>query len=182
MKQTFGQKLNTLRKEFGFTQDEVASKLGVTPQAVSKWENDLSCPDIMLLPKLAQLYHISIDELFKLQEAGAPQPEQEGETEHKTEQPAPQAAPKADYDKLFLKVLVNSSCGDDVKVQVPVSVIQALLNVGIQIPVLSDLAGVTLTGIDLDQIFALVADGVIGELAHVETGAGDEVFIVVEEK
>ena len=47
---TFGEKLNSMRKNSGFTQEEVAVRLGISPQAVSKWENDLSCPDIMLLP------------------------------------------------------------------------------------------------------------------------------------
>lgn len=53
---TFGEKLNSMRKNSGFTQEEVAVRLGISPQAVSKWENDLSCPDIMLLPEIAKLY------------------------------------------------------------------------------------------------------------------------------
>ena len=64
MAQTLGGKISELRKDIGITQDEMSEKLGVTPQAVSKWENDVSCPDIMLLPKLAGLLGISIDELF----------------------------------------------------------------------------------------------------------------------
>ena len=46
------------------TQDDLAAQLGVSSQAVSKWENDLSCPDIMLLPYLAEIFQVSIDELF----------------------------------------------------------------------------------------------------------------------
>ena len=48
MEQSLGKKLSTLRREHGLTQDTVAERLGVSPQAVSKWENDSSCPDVML--------------------------------------------------------------------------------------------------------------------------------------
>ena len=54
------------RKINGLTQEELAQKTGVSCQAVSKWEQQLSCPDVMLLPTLAKVFHISIDELFGL--------------------------------------------------------------------------------------------------------------------
>ena len=62
---TIGEKLAQLRKIKGFTQDEVAEKLGVTPQAVSKWENDASCPDIMTLPLIADLYETTVDDILR---------------------------------------------------------------------------------------------------------------------
>ena len=52
------------RKALGLTQEGLAQKLGVTNQAVSKWESGQSCPDIALLPQLADLFGITIDELF----------------------------------------------------------------------------------------------------------------------
>ena len=57
------------RKKLGLTQDKLAEALGVTAQAVSKWENDQSCPDITMLPRLAELFHISTDELLGVQKA-----------------------------------------------------------------------------------------------------------------
>lgn len=66
MSNTLGKKISELRKEKGITQEELAERLGVSPQAVSKWENDLSCPDIMLLPELAKLFDVTIDELFSV--------------------------------------------------------------------------------------------------------------------
>ena len=60
----FGGRIAAYRKEQGLTQEGLAQKLGVTNQAVSKWESDQCCPDIMLLPALADAFHISIDELF----------------------------------------------------------------------------------------------------------------------
>ena len=63
-KETFGQRLSRIRKEKGFTQNEIADKVGVTSQAVSKWENDLASPDIDILLKLSEIFDISIDELL----------------------------------------------------------------------------------------------------------------------
>ena len=64
MEQTIGKRIMQHRKQLGMTQDQLAEKLGVTAQAVSKWENDQSCPDITMLPKLAEIFGISTDELL----------------------------------------------------------------------------------------------------------------------
>lgn len=61
---TIGSVIATYRKNMGLTQDGLAQQLGVTNQAVSKWESDQSCPDIALLPKIADIFGITIDELF----------------------------------------------------------------------------------------------------------------------
>lgn len=52
------------RKKTGITQEELANALGVTNQAVSKWESGKCAPDIQLLPDIAEYFNISIDELF----------------------------------------------------------------------------------------------------------------------
>lgn len=52
------------RKKHGLTQESLADKLGITFQAVSKWETGQSCPDISLIPQLAEIFEVSIDELF----------------------------------------------------------------------------------------------------------------------
>lgn len=61
---TFNERLRTLRLEQELTQQELGNLLGVTPQAVSKWETGLAAPDIALLPKISRLYKCSIDFLF----------------------------------------------------------------------------------------------------------------------
>ena len=63
-KETLGKRIAQLRKEKGMTQEQLAEKVGVSAQAVSKWENDVSCPDITLLPLLADLFGVSVDELL----------------------------------------------------------------------------------------------------------------------
>lgn len=57
-------KIAELRRASGLTQDALAEKLGVTYQAVSKWENAISCPDIALIPAISDIFGVSIDALF----------------------------------------------------------------------------------------------------------------------
>ena len=64
MEQTLGRRIASHRKRMKLTQEQLAESLGVTAQAVSKWENDQSCPDINMLPKLAQLFGVSVDSLL----------------------------------------------------------------------------------------------------------------------
>lgn len=64
MEQTLGKRIAQCRKRLGMTQDQLADRLGVTAQAVSKWENDQSCPDITTLPRLSEIFGISTDELL----------------------------------------------------------------------------------------------------------------------
>lgn len=62
-----------LRKQHGMTQLELAEKMGVTDKAVSKWERDLSCPDINSIPNLAEILGVSVEELMQIKkEADAP--------------------------------------------------------------------------------------------------------------
>lgn len=64
MEETLGKRIAAHRKELGLTQDRLAELLGITPQAVSKWENNQSCPDIAILPRLAEIFGITVDELL----------------------------------------------------------------------------------------------------------------------
>lgn len=61
---TLGRRIQALRKEQSLTQEHLAERMGVSPQAVSKWENDQSCPDIMSLPQLAKELHVTVDTLL----------------------------------------------------------------------------------------------------------------------
>ena len=81
MNESFGQRLSRLRKEKGLTQEEIAKRITISPQAVSKWENDLSSPDILVLSSLADILGVSVDELLGREEAS------EEKQESKSEEP-----------------------------------------------------------------------------------------------
>lgn len=60
-----GNKIHELRERRGITQEQLSAALGVSPQAVSKWETSQCCPDISLLPVIAGYFGVSIDTLFE---------------------------------------------------------------------------------------------------------------------
>ncbi|MBO5275456.1 MAG: helix-turn-helix transcriptional regulator [Clostridia bacterium] len=60
------------RKQKGMTQGELAAKLGVSDQAVSKWESAQCCPDLSLLPQLAEIFGVSLDTLFGIEREDTP--------------------------------------------------------------------------------------------------------------
>ncbi len=164
MEKTIGKKLHELRKQSGFTQDYVAEKLGVSAQAVSKWENDIACPDIMTLPNIAELYGITVDELFKNEEV------QSNVKYEKTE--------KVNENELVFRVYVDTVNGDVVKVNLPYLLVKELIKVGKNIS--GVIAGVDLSSIDFESIFKMVEMGVLGEIVNVKTQNGDIVRVVVE--
>ena len=68
---TLGKIIKQLRKETFLSQEQLAAKLNITAQAVSKWENEESYPDILFLPKIAAIFGVKIDELFDYKEDSA---------------------------------------------------------------------------------------------------------------
>ena len=62
---SIGETIASLRKKKGITQNELAEKMNVTDKAVSKWERDLSCPDINTISKLADILDVSVEELLE---------------------------------------------------------------------------------------------------------------------
>ena len=113
---TLGKKISEVRKLHGMTQEELAVKLNVTSQAVSKWENDLSIPDLPTLIELSDLFHISLDELVKQKEALAAPIVVE---EHL----------RKPVDQMMFKVLVSSVDGDKVKINLPMALVKAVVKI-----------------------------------------------------
>lgn len=163
MENTVGKKIAALRKEKGMTQDDIAEKLNVSPQAVSKWENDISYPDIMLLPKIAQLLDTTVDELLS--------------SEPKKETMLVKNTQRKNIDDMILKIIVNDK-DEKVKINLPMSLVKIGIQMGMSMPQVS--GNDALKSINMEQIFSMVESGVIGKLVEVESSSGETVEIVVE--
>ena len=158
MEETLGKRISTLRKQKDLRQDDIAHLLDVSPQAVSKWENDQTCPDIGLLPKLAKILGVTTDELLsgkqELQEVKLVPPEE-----------------RKDIQNMLLRIMVDSADGDKVRVNLPMALVQVAMDMGMEMPQLSGKE--TLKNIDLNQILELVRQGAVGNLVEVESSDGD---------
>ena len=160
MNETIGSRISAYRKAKGLTQEGLAEKLGVSSQAVSKWENDQSCPDISLLAELARILDITTDELLT-----GKGPEVQVVT---VENQKP-------MEELVMHINVRSGDGDKVRMNIPVTLMQLGMNIG------ADFTGSgAMKNVDLNQVFSLVKQGVVGKLVEIESDDGDFVEIVVE--
>jgi len=164
MANTLGTRIADARKKKGMTQDQLAEAMGVSSQAVSKWENDISCPDITLLPQLADYFGMSVDDLLRGPAAPAAQLVPEGE--------------RKDLNKMMLRVNVLSVKGDKVKVNLPMALVKTGLEIGLTMEGMGNYEA--LKNVDLEAILRLVEQGVIGKLVEVESAEGDIVEVFVE--
>ena len=162
---TLGEKLSEKRRAKNMTQDDVAEKLGVTPQAVSKWENDASCPDISLLPTLPSLYETTIDELLSKEAA-----------------PAVTFVPpekRKNFNDMVFRILVQDG-GDKVKVNLPMPLVKFALETGIRMGGMDISCGnADLSKIDFAALITMVENGMIGRLVEIEGEDGESVIIEV---
>ncbi|MDD6201279.1 MAG: helix-turn-helix transcriptional regulator [Firmicutes bacterium] len=165
MSATIGSRIALRRKEKGMSQETLAEKMGVSSQAVSKWENDVSCPDISLLPKLAGLLGMTVDELLT------------GDTDQVRCLPEDQRKP---LEELTLRVRIESAAGDRVKVNLPMPLVKVCLELGVDIAPQYTNGLDALRGIDLAKIMELAEKGMIGRIVEIESAAGDSVEVVVE--
>ena len=166
MEMTIGNRIAALRREKNLKQDDLAQMLEVSPQAVSKWENDQTCPDISLLPKLAKILGVSVDELLsgkqKLQPVVTLVPEDQ----------------RKDIKDMMLRIVVDSADGDKVRVNLPMALVQLAMEMGMEMPQVS--GNDALKDIDWAQVMELVRHGAMGNLIEVESADGDIVRIFVE--
>lgn len=168
MEMTLGKRIAYLRRQKELKQEDVAQALGVSAQAVSKWENDQTCPDISLLPKLARLLDVSVDELLS------------GKQEL---QPVVRMVPEAqrkDLRDMMLRVVVDSSNGDKVRVNIPMALLQVAIDMGMEMEMPQINGSAAMKNIDWNQVMELIRHGAIGNLVEVESGDGDVVRIYVE--
>ena len=165
MDHTVGQRIARLRREMGLKQEELAQMLGISGQAVSKWENNQTCPDITLLPQIAKIFNVTVDELLS------------GEKKQTSAELLPDEKRGCIKDML-LRITVDSAKGDKVRVNVPIALVQLGIECGMEMPQLS--GNDVLKNIDWTQIMAMISRGVVGNLVEVESSDGDVVRITVE--
>lgn len=187
--ETLGRRIARLRLTHGMTQERLATELGVTPQAVSKWENDLSAPDIMLLPALARALDVTVDELLegktereaekdeKDAEAFAgPEPESRPESEPKGMfEPEPKHAVRSDDRPRTLHICVREGSDDPVDVRIPIGMATFAVRGGMRIPGVSGMLG----DLDDDFLSRALGGGERGTILEVNDG-DDHVTITLE--
>ena len=137
-------RLYELRKKHGLSQEELAERLGVSRQAVSKWERSESSPDTDNLIALAQLYGLSLDELIYGEKAGKEEAKAEAESSDTEETDEDESA---DYDNNGDKIKVDSAgitveSKDGDKVKIDLSGILVKSNDGDQVKI--GLNGITI--------------------------------------
>lgn len=155
MEMTIGKRIAQLRKEKGLTQEELSQMMEVSAQAVSKWENDQTCPDIASLPKLAKILGVTVDELLSGKEENAPV----------VRVLEPEA--RKELKDMMLRIVVDETYGDHVKVNIPMALVQVALEMGMELPQLS--GNSALKNLDLAQLVNMVRQGAIGNLLEVES-------------
>ena len=166
MEMTIGKRIAALRREKNLKQDDLAQMLEVSPQAVSKWENDQTCPDISLLPKLAKILGVSVDELLSGKQELQPVVTLVPEDQRK------------DIKDMMLRIVEDSADGDKVRVNLPMALVQLAMEMGMEMPQVS--GNDALKDIDWAQVMELVRHGAMGNLIEVESADGDIVRIFVE--
>ncbi len=153
---TLGQRIACYRKKQKLTQEQLAEKCSVSAQAVSKWENDLTAPDIGLLPMLASFFGISCDELLGV-----------GRAEVQAVEPG-----LIDISKMLFRLKVISAQGDKVNINLPLSIAEVFLKSG-TIKGVSGEANDLLSKIDFRQLISLVKLGTVGKLIDIQSAEGD---------
>lgn len=159
---SIGTKIAFYRKAKGMTQEELAEQLGVSAQAVSKWENDIACPDIQLLAPLSKIFGTTTDELLSSDPVKSVRLLSESK--------------RRDLKELTLKIIVDAY-GNKVRVNLPMELVKAYLDKGLKIPQIEN--NEYPMNIDFTQIISMAESGVIGKLIEIESEHGN-VDIVVE--
>ena len=153
-----GNNIAVLRKKKGITQEELANELGVSAQAVSKWENNSSCPDVSLLTKIADYFGVSVDALLRTQEDDIVDLAEEKEDNVKPE----------DKKNILIKIM-QQNCKENV-IKVPFKFVKLGLNIG------------TMFGLDKDISSKIVtlAESNVTDIVNIDTENGEHIEIMLD--
>ena len=156
-----GNNIAALRKEKGITQEELAKILGVSAQAVSKWENNSSCPDVALLTDIADYFGVTVDALLRAQGDEITSSQPQVNTSSQTQN---------NFNKnVSIKIVQQNGKTNNIKI--PFKFAKIGLNIG------------NIFGLDkeiADKIGALINGESIGELVDIFTENGEHITITLE--
>lgn len=160
---TIGQNISINRKEKGITQEQLAEICNVSPQAVSKWENDISYPDITLLKTIARTFGITVD---KLLDDGS--------------MPAVILSENESVKGKLLKIRIVDH-DDKINLNLPIALIELLLKDGnISDKIMLNGKASSIKTVDFQQIMEMVSLGVLGKILEMESEDGTLMEIFVE--
>lgn len=188
MQESIGRRIAQRRLAKGMTQERLAREMGVSAQAVSKWENDLNYPDVTLLAPLARLLETTVDELLTgaapsadasasadTPAEGAADAPAASET-HSADASEPAAAtptaadptsrPSAASKNAWVHIQVTGGReGDNVDVSIPLSIVKFAANVALAQPAIAN--NTALEGFDLEAILRAIEEGELGTIVDV---------------
>lgn len=157
---TLGERIAAYRKKVNLTQEQLAEKCGVTAQAVSKWENNLTAPDLSLIPRIAEIFNVTCDDLLGVRRA----------------QTVAVDPSTVDISKMLFKIKVKTVDGEIVNVSMPLSVAEVEFKDAVSFGKKEG----KISSIEMKQLVSLVKNGAVGKLMEVEAD-GDRVEIWVEQ-
>lgn len=164
--ESIGNRIAKYRKEKGFTQETLAERMGVSSQAVSKWENDASCPDISLLPQLSKELGITTDELLT------------GKSERVQMLSGERRKP---LEELTFRARIDTADGDKIRVNFPMTLVKLCMEIGVDVvPNMTGSNAEMIRNIDMKKVVQMVEMGLIGKLVEIESADGDTIEVVVE--
>ena len=188
-RETLGRRIARMRLEHAMTQERLANIANVSAQAVSKWENDQSYPDILLLPLLAETFGVTVDELLGVGDAAvrtasapssASEPAQEPELESGLEpepepapQPEPERATDIDGPASHVRLRVIRAGRDAVNLTIPLAAARLVTNVASYFPER------LIEGVDIAGLFQGAQNAGKGTLVDVDDDH-DHVIITLE--
>ncbi len=160
MKERIGEHIAAYRKKAGLTQEQLAEKMGVTAQAVSKWENGLTCPDLDSVARLSGFLGVSVEQLIHGEAAV----------------PAVQVVetPQVGRRVLCIRVQVKDPATTNVTVRFPVELVLKAYEMGSLESLVGDEAPF------VEQAIEMIRQGTVGSLVDVETEEADVKIEVVE--
>lgn len=157
MKEHIGEHIAYYRKKAGLTQEQLAEKMGVTAQAVSKWENGLTCPDLDSVARLSGFLGVAVEQLIH------------GDAAIPTVQVV--ETPQVGRRVLRIHVQAKGNVPANVIVRFPVELILKAYEMG----TLEDLVGRKAQFIE--QVIEMIRQGTIGSLVDVEA---EDTFVKIE--